>query len=230
MERRQSSHVYCLPDLVRWIILNFVSAEITGRRFISISWFLRYRFSWNFALRTWNIGCVFPRHMMHVSSPPCSLCAVGCVYATLNISVVRIDGWHVVVVHNNFRNTVQIYFALSEPRVIFSLLYCNFVQVSTRETWFHYAINGHRIFFVGVYYSSQLVSTFTVDHCELVFFSFDTLLDQLPGLWTLRLLWPLLLWIYCYLVSGFHIGGLTLWSCSVILYSGYTGTVDLVYC
>ena len=73
--------------------------------------------------------------MMHVSSPPCSLCAVGCVYATLNITVVRIDGWHVVVVHNNFRNTVQFYFALSEPRVIFfSLLYCNFVQVSTPET------------------------------------------------------------------------------------------------
>ena len=56
---------------------------------------------------------------MHVSSPPCSLCVVGCVYVTLNISVVRIDGWHVVVVHNNFRNTVQFYFALSEPRVIF---------------------------------------------------------------------------------------------------------------
>ena len=124
---------------------------------------------------------------MHVSSPPCSLCAVGCVYATLNISVVRIDGWHVVVVHNKFRNTVQIYFALSEPRVIFfhfSLLYCNFVQVSTPETWFNFALTEHRIFFVGVYYSSQLVSIFTVEYCELVFFSFDTLLDQLPGLRT----------------------------------------------
>ena len=85
---------------------------------------------------------------MHVSSPPCSLCAMGCVYATLNISVVRIDGWHVVVVHNDFRNTVQVYFALSEPRVIFfSLLYYNFVQVSTPETCFHFAITGHRIFF-----------------------------------------------------------------------------------
>ena len=161
-------------------------------------------------LRTWNIGCVFPRHMMHVSSPPCSLCAVGCVYATLNMSVVRIDGWHVVVVHNNFRNTVQIYFALSEPRVIFSLLYCNFVQVITRETWFHYAITGHRIFFVGVYYSSQLVSTFTADYFELVFFHLTHCSISYRDC-GLRFFWPLLLWIYCYLVSGFHIGGLTLW-------------------
>ena len=110
---------------------------------------------------------------MHVFSPPCSLCAVGCVYAALNISVVRIDGWHVVVVHNNFRNTVQFYFALSEPRVIFfPLLYYNFVQVSTPETWFHFALTGHHIFFVGVYYSSQLVSTLTVGYCELFFFFF----------------------------------------------------------
>ena len=169
---------------------------------------------------------------MYVFSLPCSLCAAGCVYATLNISVVRIDGWHVVVVHNKFRNTVQIYFALSEPRVIFfhfSLLYCNFVQVSTLETWFNFALTEHRIFFVGVYYSSQLVSIFTVEYCELVFFHLThcsiSYLDC-----GLRLLWPLLLWIYCYLMSGFHIGGLTLWSCSVILYSGYIGTVDLVYC
>ena len=167
---------------------------------------------------------------MHVSSPPCSLCAVGCVYATLNISVVRIDGWHVVVVHNNFRNTVQISFALSEPRVIFSLLYCNFVQVSTRETWFHFAITGHRIFFrwcilqlsAGKYNYGWLLWTcffFHLTHCSISYLDCG-----------LRLLWPLLLWIYCYLVSGFHNGGLTLWSCSVILYSGYIGTVDLVYC
>ena len=53
-----------------------------------------------------------------------------------------------MVVHNDFRNMVQFYFALSEPRVIFfSLLYYNFVQVSTPETCFHFAITGHRIFF-----------------------------------------------------------------------------------
>ena len=211
---------------MRWIHFEFrVGGNNLSGSFPSPD-FLKYRFSWNFALRTWSIRCIFPRHLMHVSSPPCSLCAVGCVYATLNISVGRIDRWHVVVVHNNFRYTVQFYFALSEHRVFFSLLYYNFVQVSTPETWFHFAITGHRIFFIGVYYSSQHLRLTTVNlfyfhltHCSISYLDCG-----------LRLLWPLLLWIYCYLVSGFHIGGLTLWSCSVILYSGYIGTVDLLYC